>query len=230
MYCSPIAYMHFFINMMQSITNAVSLYHAMLQEEVQACDIRHAADFANGFIKGSVYAGAYKDALFLGILKDLLTPELPLVLVASAEAAASEARALFERQGIAVSAILLIDEVPRQCLDMIITIEPDELAMDLPHDAHLVLYDVRNDVRWAEGHLERAAHFPLPQMYDTAQIAMIPEHANIYLYDEDGCSSMTAASIMKLQGIDNLRVVLASWENIAATQGLKTEKDPGKLN
>jgi hypothetical protein len=41
---------------------------------------------------------------------------------------------------------------------------------------------------------------------------------------------MTAASLLKIQGIHNLRVVMADWEVINSTPGLKLEKVPEKLN
>jgi rhodanese-related sulfurtransferase len=67
-------------------------------------------------------------------------------------------------------------------------------------------------------------------MGDPANIALIPEEANLYLYCNNGNRSMTAASLLKIQGIHNLRVVMADWEVINSTPGLKLEKVPEKLN
>jgi hydroxyacylglutathione hydrolase len=116
------------------------------------------------------------------------------------------------------------------CADMVITIDPDELAMDIPHDDNLVLIDVRSETEFAEGHIKDAQHLALEDMGDLANIALIPEDANVYLYCSNGKRSMTAASLLKIQGIHNIRVVMADWEVISSTPGLKIEKVPEKLN
>jgi rhodanese-related sulfurtransferase len=114
--------------------------------------------------------------------------------------------------------------------DLIITIDPDELAMDLPFDDKLILIDVRSAIEYAGGHIAGAKHFPLEDLNDPANIALIPEDGNLYLYCSDGMRSMLAASVFKKHGLHNLRVIDAIWSNIKATPGLSVEKDAKQLN
>jgi rhodanese-related sulfurtransferase len=114
--------------------------------------------------------------------------------------------------------------------DLIITIDPDELAMDLPFDEKLTLIDVRSAIEYAGGHINEAKHFPLEDLNDPANIALIPEDGNLYLYCSDGMRSMLAASVFKKHGLHNLRVIYATWNDIKTTPGLSFEKDAKQLN
>ena len=49
-------------------------------------------------------------------------------------------------------------------IDLIINVEPDELAMDLPFDKNLVVIDVRKPNEFAEGHITGAINVPLIEM------------------------------------------------------------------
>ena len=41
-------------------------------------------------------------------------------------------------------------------VDMIIDVEADELAMDIPHDPNLLVVDVRRETEYADGHIKNA--------------------------------------------------------------------------
>ena len=51
----------------------------------------------------------------------------------------------------------------KEPVDMIIEVEADELAMDLPFDPQLVVVDVRREPEFAEGHVKGAVNMPLKQ-------------------------------------------------------------------
>ena len=53
-------------------------------------------------------------------------------------------------------------------MDMIIDIEADELAMDLPHDPKILIVDVRRETEYADGHVKEAINMPLSEMTDVA--------------------------------------------------------------
>lgn len=109
--------------------------------------------------------------------------------------------------------------------DLLIAIEADELAMDIPFDEHLILIDVRTTTEYADGHIKGAAHMPLIDFSDMAEVAMLPEQVNAYVYCSNGIRSTLAASFFKRHGYQNIRVVMALWEVISTTQGIEVVKD-----
>ena len=115
-------------------------------------------------------------------------------------------------------------------IDMVINIEPDELAMDIPHDDKLVVIDVRREPEYADGHVKDALNIPLNNLTDPASMANIEEDQNLYLHCASGYRSIIAASLLKRQGIHNLYNVLGGWEKIRLEEKIKTEKESSVLN
>ncbi len=114
--------------------------------------------------------------------------------------------------------------------DMIIDVDVDELAMDLPHDPNLTVVDVRKLTEFAEGHLKGAVNLPLGDMSDVALIAQFEETENLYVHSGSGHRSVIACSLLKLQGYHNLRNVNGGWEEIKKEKSFKTEKEQSILN
>ncbi len=100
--------------------------------------------------------------------------------------------------------------------DMIIDIEPHELAMDLPHDNRLEVIDVRRATEFEAGHIKGATNMPLDSLRDVTNIAMIDDNNNLYLHCAAGYRSVIAASLLKRQGYHNLRNVLGGYAKIKA--------------
>jgi hydroxyacylglutathione hydrolase len=115
-------------------------------------------------------------------------------------------------------------------IDMIIDVEADELAMDIPFDNNLVVVDVRNENEFAGGHIKDAVSLPLNHMTDIAQIALLEENQNIYIHCDNGYRSMIAASVLKRQGYHNLRNISSGWAKIKEQKNIKIEKEASVLN
>jgi len=98
--------------------------------------------------------------------------------------------------------------------DLIIEVEADELAMDIPFDEFLMVLDIRTEEQYDAGHLKDAIHIPLLDFADPGSMSELDEHFNIYLISQDGQTNTIAASILKRQGIHNIRVVKQGWEDI----------------
>ena len=113
---------------------------------------------------------------------------------------------------------------------MIIDVEPDELAMDIPHDANLQVVDVRRETEFAEGHVKGAINMPLNEMNDVALIADFEENQNLYIHCGGGYRSVIACSLMKSHGLHNLRNVVGGWDKIKEEKTIKVVKDPSVLN
>ena len=73
---------------------------------------------------------------------------------------------------------------------MIIDIEPDELAMDIPFDDKLVVIDVRREPEFADGHVQGAINIPLEEMTDPASMANIEDDHNVYVHCASGYRSV----------------------------------------
>ena len=115
-------------------------------------------------------------------------------------------------------------------IDMIISVEPDELAMDLPFDDNLVVIDVRKPSEFAEGHITGAVNIPLSEMTDPGSMAQIEEDDNVYIHCSAGYRSVIASSLLKRQGIHNLRNVLYGWNKIKELEKIEIVKEKSLLN
>jgi rhodanese-related sulfurtransferase len=99
-------------------------------------------------------------------------------------------------------------------IDLIINVEADELAMDIPFDENLVVMDVRKPSEFEASHVKDAVNLPLSNMIDPASMAMIEDTDNLYVHCAGGYRSVIAASLLKRQGIHNLRNVVEGWKAI----------------
>ena len=126
--------------------------------------------------------------------------------------------------------VFSIDWTPYDKIDLVIDVEPDELLMDIPHDPNLLIVDVRKEVEFADGHLADAVNLPLDEMTDVAQLAQFEDNQNLYVHCAGGYRSVIAASLLKKEGIHNLRNVLGGWNKIKEQEKVKIVKEASVLN
>jgi hydroxyacylglutathione hydrolase len=98
-----------------------------------------------------------------------------------------------------------------QKVDLVIEVEVDELAMDIPFDEFLMVLDVREEAAYNRGHIKNSISVPLFEFTDPGSMSELDEHFNIYIVSEDGESNTIAASLLKKQGIHNIRIVHGGW-------------------
>lgn len=98
--------------------------------------------------------------------------------------------------------------------DMLIQIEPDEFAMDIPFDEFLMPLDIREETAFNTSHIKDSVSLPLSEFMDPGSMSELDEHFNIYIISEDGIHNTLAASILKKQGIHNIRVVMDGWVGV----------------
>ena len=98
--------------------------------------------------------------------------------------------------------------------DMVIEVEVDELAMDIPFDAFLMPLDIRTELEYNKSHFKNSVSLPLAEFMDPGSMSELDEHFNIYIISEDGSTNTLAASILKKQGIHNIRVVHEGWVGV----------------
>jgi hypothetical protein len=98
--------------------------------------------------------------------------------------------------------------------DMLIEVEVDELAMDIPFDEFLMPLDIRTEIDYNKSHIKNSISLPLAEFMDPGSMSELDEHFNIYVISEDGTTNTLAASILKKQGIHNIRIVNGGWGGI----------------
>ena len=98
--------------------------------------------------------------------------------------------------------------------DMLIEVEVDELAMDIPFDEFLMPLDIRTELDFNKSHIKNSVSLPLAEFMDPGSMSELDEHFNIYIISEDGTTNTLAASILKKQGIHNIRVVKDGWVGV----------------
>ncbi len=100
-------------------------------------------------------------------------------------------------------------------IDLIIDVEADELAMDIPFDPNMVIVDVRKTSEFDNGHIKEALTIPLDELTDPASMANFDDNQNIYIHCAGGYRSVIASSLIKRQGIHNIRNVVGGFKAIS---------------
>jgi hydroxyacylglutathione hydrolase len=202
------------------------------EEGAVLLDTRTAAEFTPGFVPQSVFIGL--DGRFAEWAGSLLSFKDPIVLITSPgkekESIVRLARVGFQNVTGYLEGGYEAWKNSGEESDMIIDVEADELAMDLPFDPNIVILDVRKPTEYADGHVKDAVNLTLSDMIDPASMANLEDEQNIYVHCAGGYRSVIAASLLKKQGIHNLRNVLGGWTKIRLEEKIPTEKEKSVLN
>ena len=106
---------------------------------------------------------------------------------------------------------------------MLINVEADELAMDLPHDPNIVVLDGR-ETEYTDGHIKDTQNIPLDEMTDVASIAGFEDNQNLYAHCAGWLPQRNCSIFIKTVGIHNLRNVLGGWNAIKEQRKLKRKR------
>lgn len=210
----------------------VQEFKKRMQEDAVVLDTRNAEVFTQGFIPGSIFIGL--EGKFAEWAGSLLPFNKPLLLVTE-HGKEKETLIRLARVGFSAMEGYLHGGYEAwlqagEQTDLIIDVETDELAMDIPFDDHLIVVDVRKEVEYANGHVKDAVNIPLANMADPASMANIEDTDNLYIHCGSGFRSVIAASLLKRQGIHNFRNVAGGWDKIKEEPTIETEKEAAFLN
>jgi len=201
-------------------------------DTVIVLDTRDSGVFINGFIPGAISIGL--DGRFAEWAGMLLPFDKTILLVTDTgkeeETAVRLARVGFSTVAGYLKGGFAAWLAAGEKTDMIVEIEADELAMDLPHDKKMVVIDVRRETEFADGHIKGALNIPLNEMTDPGVMADLDETKNLYVHCAGGYRSIIAASLLKRQGIHNLHNVMGGWEKIKEQKNIQTAKETSVLN
>jgi hydroxyacylglutathione hydrolase len=179
-------------------------------------DTRAATVFTEAFIPDSISIGL--DGRFAEWAGILLPFDQPLVLVTEPgkeeESVVRLARVGIDNVKGYLDGGVAAWQAAGEQIDMIIDVEPEELAIDIPHDPKLEVLDVRKVTEYEAGHVKGATNVPLDSFTDVVNIAMIEPDNNLYIHCAGGYRSVIAASLLKRQGYHNLRNVVGGFGKI----------------
>ena len=211
---------------------SIEQFKQLAKEDAVILDTRPATEFTENFIPGSLFIGI--EGRFAEWAGSLLPFDKKIILITSAgkeeETVIRLARVGFDKMNGILSGGFEAWRNAGEKTDMIIDVEPDELMMDIPHDPNLVIVDVRRAVEHADGHLKGSVNLPLSDMTDVALLAQFEEDENLYVHCGGGYRSVIALSILKREGINNVRNILGGWAKIKEEEKAVIEKDTSVLN
>ncbi len=215
-------------------TKALSLaeFKALITEDAIIIDTRHANIFTHGFIPSAIFIGL--EGRYAEWAGSLLPFNKKIILVTEIgkeeESVIRLARVGFDKMCGYLAGGFDTWVNASEKIDMIVDVEPDELIMDIPHDPNITILDVRRESEYADGHLKDASNLPLSDMIDVTLLAQFEENENIYVHCAGGYRSVIASSILKKEGIHNIRNVLGGWAKIKEEEGAEIKKEPSVLN
>ncbi len=204
----------------------------MQQEKTIVLDTRRSNEFTSGFVPGSISIGL--EGRFAEWAGSLLPFDQDILLVTE-EGKEKESIIRLARVGFTRMVGLLKGgfnawKAAGKTIDMIIDVEADEMAMDLPYDKNMVVLDVRRETEYADGHVRNAINMPLNDLTDPGNISQLDEDLNFYVHCAGGYRSVIASSLLKRQGIHNFRNVLGGYDAIKKLEKVEIDKENSVLN
>ena len=210
----------------------VAAFKSKLKSDYTILDTRAADIFTHGFVPGSINIGL--EGRFAEWAGSILSFSQPMLLITEPgkeeETIIRLARVGFSKMEGYLKGGFNAWKKAGEKIDLIIDVESDELAMDIPHDPNLQVIDVRKSAEFTEGHVKNAINLPLNEMTDLAQIANFEENQNLYVHCGGGYRSVIACSLLKSHGIHNIRNVIGGFEKIKQEATIKIVKDQSVLN
>lgn len=204
---------------------SIADFKAAVAKGALIVDTRKATEFTEGFIPESISIGL--DGRFAEWAGTLLPFNQDLVLVTE-EGKEEETLIRLARVGLDVIQGYLKGgfeawKAADEKIDIIIDVDTEELALDIPHDPKLEIIDVRKQAEFDAGHIVAANLMPLDTLIDPLHLSVIDTEANLYVHCAGGYRSVIACSLLKRQGFHNVRNVLGGWSAIKEVNEIPKE-------
>jgi hydroxyacylglutathione hydrolase len=208
-------------------------FKELIHDDNTIClDTRLSAEFTEGFVPGSISIGL--DGRFAEWAGSLLPFDKPFVLITDPgkekESVVRLARVGFAQMCGYLEGGIETWKTSGEPIDLIVNIDADEFAMDLPFDIKLKVVDVRRETEFADGHVPGARNIPLETLTDPGTMAEFIDTDNICIHCASGYRSIIACSLFKRQGIHNLHNITGGWDQIKKLEGLEIVKENSVLN
>ncbi len=194
-------------------------------EETLIIDCRDGIDFETGFIPNSVNVGLDGQfAIWAATIADIAKP---IVLVCKAgteeEAVTRLTRTGFQDIRGYLKGGFATWKKGKRPIDILISVEPDELEMDYKHGKIQVL-DVRKASEFKDSHIKDAQWLTLQEL--ESKIDTLDKNTDYYIHCAGGYRSVIASSIMKKHGFTRVRNVYGGFDKIKETKIPLVNKKP----
>ena len=212
---------------------SISSFKEKVKNDCIILDTRNSSEFSAGFVPESISIGL--DGRFAEWAGSLLPFDQTMILVTQKgkekESITRLARVGFDKIEGYLSEGFEGWKDSGEKIDLIIDIEADELAMDISFDQNMVIVDVRKETEYADGHIKEAINIPLSDLTDPASMTNLDDNHNIYIHCAGGYRSVIASSLIKRQGIHNIRNVVGGFAKIKELgEKFEIEKEVAALN
>lgn len=209
--------------MIQALT--ITQFNELAQSGHYIIDSRNATEFMDGFVPGSLNIGL--DGDFRKWSATLIPSASKILMITTVGKEDETARQLMSAGFSEIAGYLEGGfetwKSSGESIDLIISVDPDELAMDIPFDTQLLVVDVRSEIEFEASHLKDALNLPLEEMTDLAELANFEENQNLYMLSGDNYRSTIATSLFKKHGYHNLRQVKGGWYLLSKESRIKIE-------
>jgi hydroxyacylglutathione hydrolase len=212
---------------------SLEAFKELIKDDDTIClDTRISIEFSEGYVPGSISIGL--DGRFAEWAGSLLPFDKPFVLITDPgkekESVVRLARVGFAQMCGFLKGGFETWKNSGERFDLVVNIDADEFAMDLPFDPKLKVVDVRRETEFADGHLLGAINIPLETLTDPGTMAEFSDTDNIYIHCASGYRSIIASSLFKRQGIHNLHNIIGGWDEVKKIEGLEIVKENSVLN
>ena len=194
----------------------VAAFKNKITEDTIILDTRKAEVFTQGFIPKSIFIGL--ESRFAEWVGTLIPFDKPILLVTE-ESQLDETLIRLSRVGYDnvigyLNGGFAAWQNAGEEIDLIIDVDADELAMDLKFDDNIVIMDVSKEGEFNTGHLVGSKNSPLQEFTNLLAIASIDEQDNVYVHCAGGYRSVIACSLIKKEGVHNIRNIVGGWSKI----------------
>ena len=211
---------------------SVKEFKSLISDDNIVLDTRAETEFVKGFVPGSINIGL--NGRFAEWAGSLLPFDKSILIITDPgkekETIIRLARVGFEKIDGHLAGGFEAWKKAGEKADMIVEVEADELMMDKEFDENLIVLDVRKENEFAEGHLQGAMNLPLSEMIDPGTMANIEDGHNLYVHCAGGYRSVIACSLLKRQGIHNLRNIAGGWNSLKQQEKVEIVKEKSVLN
>lgn len=203
----------------------IDAFDEMRKAGVYILDTRPSVVFTEGFVPGSVSVGL--DGRFAEWAGSIVPFDQELLLITEIgkeeESVIRLSRVGLDKVKGYLKGGFEAWQAAGKPIDIIIDVEPDELAMDMKFDDNLEVIDVRKPGEYEQGHVADAKLLPLSDLVNPLTMSQVNDEANIYVHCAGGYRSVIACSLMKKEGFNNIRNVLGGYGKIKEVQDVALE-------
>ena len=201
-------------NLSLSLDDFKNLY----EQGLPVIDTRSAEKLTYGYIKESITIPASKDLDMW--LDHLIGHDQPFLLIEEYENLENTLQYLSENTIHNIKGFLRVGiegwikaEEP---MDMLISIDNEELLLDYKYDTDLKLIDVRTKEEYEKGHLKNAINLPMSEF--TTHLSYFSISDKLYVYSQYGEDSIIAISLLRKHGFYHCRNIETGFANLEDTE------------